>query len=421
MNKFYQRRSSTHLWVYILLLMVSLLYGTAAPMTAQTEAPTPSVTASPSITPIPPDFTPSATPTPTITPTSIPTLDVPSIGGQARITRENADQIGKLRSWQPFGEQGRINGLTFGLNAGQLIMVGNASIELSSPLQVWDISGQAIELLENDFEAIPSPPVGLTGLRLSHDRNRLIVFSEVGLVWDTRTGYLIGSISQYGANTGTISEGNNTLFVANELGLVGIWAIPDLMNLPSDVKVIDPDGTLLTAFQLDAAIAQLEYIDATGQLFVLTADARLYAITPFDYDATMYEEILQPPDSRQALPIFNGLNGGPRMAHGVSGSLLAFAGRFQDVVLVDPLSREIVNHIPLASPLACLFSSPDGRLLIVAEWGMNTYLRVLDAVTLEDLGRIETGQSVVGCTINAEGNLIATWDTEGNASLWGVP
>lgn len=419
MNKFYQRRSSTHLWVYILLLMVSLLYGTAAPMTAQTEAPTPTVTASPSITPIPPDFTPSATPTPTITPTSIPTLVVPSIGGQARITRENAGQIGKLRSWQPYGEGGRITGLSFGLNASQLIAVGGASIELSSPLQLWDVSGQEIELLENYFEEVPS--VGLTGLRLSHDRNRLVAFSEIGWVWDTRTGHLMGRISQIGANTGTISEGNNTLFVASELGLVGIWAIPDLMNLPQYVKPIDPDGSLLSAYQLDEAIAQLEYMDITGQLFVLTAEARLYVFTPFDYDANMDEEILQPPDSRVAQPIFNSPIGGPRIVQGVAGSLLAFAGRFQDVVLVDPLSREIVNHIPLASPLACLLSSPDGRLLIVAEWGMNTYLRVLDAVTLEDLGRIETGQSVVGCTINAEGNLIATWDTEGNASLWGVP
>lgn len=109
------------------------------------------------------------------------------------------------------------------------------------------------------------------------------------------------------------------------------------------------------------------------------------------------------------------------MALNANRSEVAYAGPQQDVVIYNYDRDETLGGYELDYPVTCLTYSPAGDLLLIGSVASNTSLYVLDAVTLKEVTEIKTNENVTTCAFNTDGTLIATGNTSGQITLWGVP
>ena len=422
-----QRRSTRTLILMLVICFLAAVIISAQPGAILAQAAT--STRTPTITYTASPYTPTITPTPSSTPTTIPTLAA-LLSNREVITAANANRLGKLRELQAHFQM--ITGIAFIPTTTHFITTGwENTDERPQPLRIWDMRNNQIVEVENYFEDSQRLLNGVSGeLSVSPDGTRLVLSGYGVEVWDTQTGRLMGRVLQSGSAHSVIDSSNQTLLVGGMWRMIGIWLIPavipsegpDAPPLPADY-VYDPQGFLAGIFQIGEDVDQLAISSSTGHMFVLTDSGRLLIykrVNEIDYDLTVVPQApLQ--DAQSVWGKIWGIKGGHKMVLNEARHELTYIDRNRDVIVYDYVNNEVVDQYPRDDPTACLNYSPDGRLLLLTDWGWDMSLQLIDTTTHETLASIITGQVINSCTLSWDGKLIATGDTEGKIVLWGVP
>lgn len=393
---------------FVILLSLSLpLLSTPSTITAQ----------SPSPTPIAAPITPEPTLTPSIIPTPIPTLSAP-LSDRAVITADNAHQIGQFRTWQAY-DTGVID-LAFMPDNGYLISSGSA-MNQSEAVRLWTIEDEKVMNAEDVFEDFYESSWTTSNIRFSPDGQYMLAVGSAVKIWDVKQGILIGSIIQSDARRAAFID-NSTIIVkgsnAAGNGVLSVWQIaPPLSPLsempPPENYVYNPQGVLMTAMQIKMPAIDLVYDPEISQGFVLDLNA-----IPYTYTYPDFSSLSPLPETETTSP--ESTCQGGLIALDIVNQRLAYTGCLPDVVVYDYLNQQELTRYRMDNNASCLTYSPDGNLLVIGEWAVESELHVIDTNAWETVALVNTGQRVSHCAISPDNTLIATGSLDGEIALWGV-
>lgn len=334
------------------------------------------------------------------------------------ITPDNVSEISLLSQYQ--SHTARIFGITFSPDGTYIITMGRNDLALDE-LVYFDVDAE--QLASNgDFSRQISPSAMYATQFFNNENNMMVTTHGAVFVWNTQSNTPTTTIIQAFATASESLRANRILVASGETGLLAIWSVPT--EIPSQTFDDEQDrlasiADLLLATQLNTRISDIAYDDVHQQIFVLGAGGNLHQYPlPAGYLLSDPEVIPQPTQEIRPGTIARANH---LIALAPEAQWVAYAGSYSNVVIHDYVEDRLLYDYSMESPVICLASSPNHRILVIVENAPEAELIFIDTLTFQEVSRINTGAPVQDCAYSPDGALFATANPNGEVSVWGIP
>jgi WD40 repeat protein len=335
------------------------------------------------------------------------------------ITPDNISEINLLSQYQ--SHTSRIRGITFSSDGSRIITMGRDDSDFDE-LVYFDVESEQI-ISTGDFSSQVSPWAIFDIQFFNNSDNLMVTTDGAVFVWNTQNSQPspTTTIVQSFASASESIGANRILVASGETGLLGIWSVAtEIPSQPLDSERSDLTNIahLLMARQLDTPISDIAYDEIHQQIFVLGTNGNLYQFpSPPGYSLSDPEIVAQPASEVRPETIARANH---LIALAPETQWVAYAGSYRNVIIQDYVEDRLLSDYSLESPVICLVSSPNHRILVIGENAPEAELIFIDTLTFQEVNRINTEAPIQDCTYSPDGTLLATANTNGEVYIWGI-
>lgn len=336
------------------------------------------------------------------------------------IAPDNINEINLLSQYR--SHKARIRGITFSPDGSHIITMGRDDSDFDE-LVYFDVDTEQLVSADNFSSHISLSAMYDTQF-FKNDNNMMVTVTTYGgvFVWNTQSSTPTTTIFQAFATSSERLRGTQILVASGDTGLLAIWRVTTSIPPQTLDDVHDRLTTiahLIVATQLDTPISDIAYDDIHQQIFVLGTNGNLYQYPlPPGYILNDPEIVSQPAKEVRPERI-------ARANHLITlapeKQWVAYAGSYRNVLIQDYVENRLLYDYSIESPVICLASSPDQRILVIVENAPEAEIIFIDMLTFQEVNRINTEAPVQDCAYSPDGTLFATANTSAEVSIWGIP